>query len=672
MTGCAKDDDIADNEEANFYSGALRDASREDLLKSWAIFEVEYNGTKSIVPQNYSACGRDFFQFDENGSYKEYLFQDYECNFYFNTLDWQLNEGVITLSNGSSTDEMVITKLTSGEFVFKSRLDLDEDGVLDVFKLYARAYEPDVLDNVTDTFSQVYDNPTVTYGWMQYRGVAGFDRYEIYRTTSPDCGEQGEELIKTITDVGQTTFTDENPPNSINLCYSIKVYTREGLLGSSAYRPLDTNFMEPAPVTLLEPVVSGNTIHLSWEQSTYPFFSHYEITYTNFPSNTTGYGMQEITVAIIDDRGQTTFVDENPPYLANPYYRIYVHDIYGKRSRAFYEDVTTSRKIPYMRDAILPVQSIRFFDVDPGAPVVYLFGKPMEEDYVNNKIYRYNYATSTVEATSTEDLNISASVPMKLIESNYGKELFMMQSGLKVYDPVTLRLKYNLELDTYISINDYVYLGNELWFLTDGDEGFVFKRNENALVLVDRGVHFIQHQGSGDYKAYVLSEHKVIIGHPNEEESRLFTLDDNGNILNIEEKNISLQTNASHAILTSREAGILVNTKNRDIYNAVPQYIDSYQTPLFSTGLSRDGMKILGHDNDPEGDIGENSSYTKETILYDRGDGTAEKVNMIGYPHILFEDYTGNLMSLSTGLKKNHISQGIQGKADFFIEKVGS
>ena len=62
----------------------------------------------------------------------------------------------------------------------------------------------------------------------------------------------------------------------------------------------------------------------------------------------------------------------------------------------------------------------------------------------------------------------------------------------------------------------------------------------------------------------------------------------------------------------------------------------------------------------------------KETILYDRGDGTAEKVNMIGYPHILFEDYTGNLMSLSTGLKKNHISQGIQGKADFFIEKVGS
>lgn len=65
--------------------------------------------------------------FSENGIYSEYLFQDGDCNYINNTLNWALNNEIITLSNEfNQADDLVITRLNNEELIFKSRFDVND------------------------------------------------------------------------------------------------------------------------------------------------------------------------------------------------------------------------------------------------------------------------------------------------------------------------------------------------------------------------------------------------------------------------------------------------------------------------------------------------------------------------------------------------------------------
>jgi hypothetical protein len=50
----------------------------------------------------------------------------------------------------------------------------------------------------------------------------------------------------------------------------------------------------------------NNTIQLNWQQSNDPYFSHYEIAFSNY-SGGSGFGQQEYTVAVINDINTMSF-----------------------------------------------------------------------------------------------------------------------------------------------------------------------------------------------------------------------------------------------------------------------------------------------------------------------------------------------------------------------------
>ena len=71
---CSNDDDSFSNEDE-----IQTDAKKEDLAGIWSIYSVERNGIKSNVPATTEECGRDFFSFQKDGIYKEYLFDNSFC-----------------------------------------------------------------------------------------------------------------------------------------------------------------------------------------------------------------------------------------------------------------------------------------------------------------------------------------------------------------------------------------------------------------------------------------------------------------------------------------------------------------------------------------------------------------------------------------------------------------
>lgn len=184
IVSCDKDDDASS--DSGFYDGANTSASVTALKGIWAIYKVGFNGNMADVPSNYQNCGMDFFSFGENSQYSDYLFKSSFCDYDVNNLNWELKSGVITFRNEyNQFDEWVITNLNQNDLTFKAQIDVDEDGKLDIITLYAKRYQPPVIDLVTESFTPNYDEAfqnLISYKWQPYMGVQEFVSYEIYRS----------------------------------------------------------------------------------------------------------------------------------------------------------------------------------------------------------------------------------------------------------------------------------------------------------------------------------------------------------------------------------------------------------------------------------------------------------------------------------------------------------
>ena len=243
FTACSNEDDIFDS-NANFYSNANTSVLENDLLGTWAIFNIEFEGNLTAIPINYEECGRDFLVFLENGIYKEYIYENNNCNYTSNTLNWSLSNGVITLSNQSNeSDDAVILKLNKSDLIFKTRIDIDGDNELDVFTAYLKPFTPKEIDLVSDTFyrntATAYRNQ-ISYTWQAYKGNDEFVSYEIYRSSGLNCSKSNAVLIETITDKNNINFTDFTPPKEERLCYFLKTNIKSGVLGESDIQTIDT------------------------------------------------------------------------------------------------------------------------------------------------------------------------------------------------------------------------------------------------------------------------------------------------------------------------------------------------------------------------------------------------------------------------------------------------
>lgn len=669
---CDKDD--ADTDPVNqFYDGRDTTASADQLVGVWSIFNVSVEGTVADVPINYDECGRDFIVFSENNRYSEYIFQNSSCFYDANSLNWVLEDGIILLSNQfNQSDEWVVTTLNSDELIFKSKFDFDQDGAKDVVTLYLQHYTPIEIDIVTNTFwrndDAAFDN-LISFKWEPYQGFNTFNRYEIYRSTGVNCSIDSAELIATFVDVNTSEYTDLTPPSESYLCYYLKVYTDQGLLGESVGVTVDTENIWPMPVTLHEPNVVNTSIQFSWEPSNDPYFSHYELAFSNFGPGTAS-AQQEYSVATFYDRNITSYLDETPPYLENPFYVLYVYNIFGVKTQFYNSQVTTFREVDFKRDDIIGLKSVQSYLVDNDASIVYFYGKQSGVQNTTN-IQRFNYNTKQTEAVANLVPQSSTNIPIKLIDSGYGKEIIIEQgSNLAVYNAVTLNYKYTLDPGV-IGVNDFVYSNLGYWIITDGDDVYTFKRDNSNFELIDTKPHFPNHQASFNYKLFTLNNNKVLLGHYNENSSYLYNLGTDGSLVQDQIVSIPILSNWNNKTQYNAASNYIINFSENRLYSTINySLLESFGEPYFSSGTSLNGQMIFGSNNDPDWQINAESIHAKEAVIFNRITGLTDTVSTIGYPQVIFENSSGEVISISSGLKKNGINQNINNKADLFLEII--
>jgi hypothetical protein len=258
------------------------------------------------------------------------------------------------------------------------------------------------------------------------------------------------------------------------------------VLGESDVQTLNTYNLIATPVNLEEPIVLNNTISLHWQKSEIPYFSHYEISYSNYAPNSSGFGEQNVIVAKITDINKTSFVDENPPYLENPYYSIHVYDIFGNKTDDTTDGYKTSWEVDFKRDEILNLTHIFSYEINPKTPNIYFYGYNSNTTEPS-KIYNYNYETNQLDAVSSRKINYSNYVPIKFFATTYDDEIFVDQSGeLDVYNASTLEFKYSLHPKELFSIDDYVYTTSGFLVFVEDKNIFSYARNNDVLTLVDK------------------------------------------------------------------------------------------------------------------------------------------------------------------------------------------
>lgn len=672
MSSCDKDDDITDS-LAGFYGGKDSSASATQLIGVWSIFNVGFEGYISEVPISYEDCGRDFIVFSENSRYSEYLFQDSSCAYATNSFDWKLKSGIITLTDQlNQSDEWVITKLNNDQLIFKSKFDVDGDGEKDIVTLYLERYTPIEIDVITSTFRKNQDDAfenLISFTWEPYQGFNTFNRYEIYRSFGNSCNLASAELIKTIRDVTVSEFTDLTPPGETRLCYFLKVHTDQGLLGSSYGRDINTEYIRPTAVTLNQPTVVASNIQLSWLPSKDPYFSHYELAYSNYGAGTAS-GQQEYSVTIIEDINTTSYLDEAPPYLNDPYYVLYVHNIFGGRTTFYNSQVNSFREVDYKREEIINFKNIDSYAVDDDDPIVYFFGRESGPGYSTN-MQRFNYKTNQTEAVANLVPKYGTSVPIKLINSGFGKEIIVEQgSDLAVYDAITLDYKYTM--DTGVSgLYDFTYSDLGYWILLDSDNVFTFTRDNANFELVDSKPHYPNHQGTNNYKVFTLNNATVLVGHNNESNSYLYSLRADGALVQDQIVPIPFLSNWDKKTQYNATGNYIINFSRNRLYSTIDfSLLASFGQPYFSSGTSSNGKQIFGSNNDPDWQITSESIHSKEAVIYNRTTGQVTKVSTLGYPHVIFENSDGEIVSISSGLKKDGLHQNINDKADLFLEII--
>lgn len=671
---CSNDDDGSDS-TSSFYAGAKISTTENQLFGTWAIFKVGFNDQISPVPIIYPNCGRDFLVFSENGIYTEYLFQVSDCQNVANTLSWTLKNGIIKISNPfNQSDELVITQISANELVFKSRLDVNGDGKLDIVVLYLQRYTPIAFDIVSGSFkrntSEAAQN-LISYIWQPYHDPKSFLGYEIYRSAGENCSKDDAVLIKTITDVNITEFTDFNPPGEERLCYYLKTILRTGTLGESELQVFDSFYLTVKPVNLTEPTVNNNTIALNWEASDTPYFSHYEISYTNFPSGITGYGQQVVSVARISDRSITSFIDNNPPYLKNPIYIIRVYDVFGNHTVVNPQGYKTSWQVDYERAGLLPIHRLFSYAIDPTEPVVYLYGYETEGSH-NLKILRYNYETNRTESISSQEASTSTDLSIEIITSSDGKELVLDQGNeLQIYDAATLTFKYKLRPSEISTLNDFRYTSTGYWILTDGNYIYSYIRNGADFTLVDSKSHFSNHQGFYKYSVFEIENNQLLLGHKNESSSMVYAIDNNGMLSYLKTVALPIKESGMRQSQYNAAGHYMINFEDRNLYSTLNfSSLGFFQQPHFASGISNNGSKIYGSNNDPNWSIDDTGVQAKEAVIFARGTQQVQTLTTKGYPQVIFQNYKGDVLSISSGLKKSHLRESISYTMDLFMEKL--
>lgn len=671
FSGCSKDDDETPETRDPFYKDALTSATTQQLAGTWAIYQVAFEGKNADVPPTYEECGRDFFQFTTTNTYRDfYHTSSYQCEKQIQDLQYDLEDGVITLRDEfGSSEEMVILQLNTDKMVFRIKADIDEDPELEIISFVARRYSPpNDIDIYSHTFgSQITDDNRneIKYTWLAYEGFYEFDRYEIYRSDS-GCSKASAQLIASIENSSQNFFIDENPPVAEEICYYLKIFNEKGLVGESQLNTFFTENLRPPLVEFVNVEVENEKVKLEWQPFTGNYFSHYQISVRNYKGGS-GAAYQEYPVKIIEDREVSTFVDENPPRIKNPVYAIYAYDIFGNVSSDLYSE-KNAWELNWTHPDVLDFDMLKFVTPDPNTSEIFLYGRLSNGNY---QLLKYDYQNKTISATANKLPETSTSVHMQVHTGVNGKELFFAQgNALAVYNAGDLSYKYRLELENGPFFYDFAYLGNNIFSFTDSKKIFTFKRTNASLEFISEKPHFTTHYGNTYYHLLPLKNDEILLGHYQEPRSYKFSINAIGEISDGQLVDIPLNSRSQKKTLYSPDQNYVINLLENKLFSTLTyDFQESLEHPYFPTGISRDGNLILGSNNDPQEYVTNESIYEKKARIYNLTENKVTTIETKGYPHLLFENHLGEIISISSGFKRQSL-ESTTPKPDIFVEIV--
>lgn len=669
VSGCSSNDDDSSIPPDSFYQGALVDPDLKLLNKYWSVFEVNYQKTTAEVPKLYGNCDRDFFIFQKDSRYKEYIITDSGCIPTEQNLKWSFARGVITLENSfKDYNEMVIVELTADKFIFRAKYDIDEDGEEDVLQFMAKPYRPDESNFYTNNLAKdesISNKMRLT--WSEYDGINNFDRYEIH-LSGESCNLSQSKRIATISEKGTSYFEDLDPPLETYYCYFLKVYTDKGLLFESHPVGISAEALEVPGVLLEEPLVQNNGIFLQWEKYNGLYFSHYEVVEKNYLDGTAEM-YQERSLGEISDINENNLMVESLPLVKNPVYEIRVYNKFGSQNYYNPQVVQSARETNYIPERVIDLRSIHHIAYSPGETIVFLNG---EDDNYSSHIVRYNYGTRQVEALSNTETvgNGIGRNDLKLIDSSIGSELlYLKYNGISVFDPQTLQFKYDLKLNGADSLEGFLYLGNDRFLLLSDRYAYTVLRDFSNLTLLDRQEHFSEGANQFGYRVLQINDGRILIGNMEHAQSIAFRISEDGKLLDKSTLNIPITGRSVGESIFNPKDNSIINFRENRIYDLASASLKSFEQPYFPSALTLDGTKILGTNNDPEWHIDPASLHVKKMGVLDLTTSNFKIFETEGYPHYLFENHLGQIVSISTYYKRSSPKNAYD-RPDFFVEIV--
>ncbi len=651
----------------------------EDILGTWFIYSGEFMDTSVQIAPRFPVCGYEYLVFSENSRYEEVLYNNDDCVPVKKTGNWKIENGIISISFSSGeVEELSIIDFKSSELVIKFQFDFDDDGNKDVFKANLKRYDPISNNHVATSFARDSDEPSLLkFNWKQETDVNTFTGYEVYRSIEGSCAKENAVLLTEINDITNTTFIDYDPPATTNtLCYFLRIYSDDVMVGES--RLLTENpkdLIIPNTPNLNSVSVDGETILLEWSEYDIPYFSHYEIVY----ASTDGTNLlfhEEDSVKTINAIEETSFLDTDPPYIENPFYAVYAYNIFGTNVVSNYEQVTFRQK-----DLFGPIY-LSHLEVDDDEPAVYLHGSsqiPSWASYDTNAILRLNYDQGVLESTTSEEVYVAGEFPFrKPFNFSEGKELVVNgRNNLHFLNPTSLSeifsfgSFYLFEEFNVSSIVDFTYTKNGFLVVIDTDSIFIFQRNGEELMLLDKQIHFETHHGDNLYRIIHVNDDEIIVGHKNDQESILYAVDDNGILQNRRVITLPLSSDYiakyKNTSFYSDSGNLLINYGQRKLYSTISFQVEA-QLPedLFALGLSKDAKYIFASTIDPDwfGSDVKTEFLKREVLLFNTDTNEIQTIKIKGYPIRIFENNLGEIFSVS--IPKNQIITDF----DVFVEKI--
>ncbi|WP_282051404.1 lipocalin family protein [Maribacter aquivivus] len=676
---CSKEEDKPTSEIDIDKPEVDTSVTSEDIEGAWYVFAGEYMDRFIQVAPRYTVCGYDYLVFSNNGVYKEVLYSNNDCIPERESANWVLENGIITISNSQGEkEELPVIEFQSTELVVNFQYDIDNDGNEDSIKAYLRPYDPLSNNHIANSFVRDLDETELLkFNWKVEPDIDSFSSYEVYRSVDGTCTKEGATLLTEINDINNSTYIDFDPPaTQNNLCYFLKVYSDDGLVGESELLTVNPKeLIMNGALNLINASLDGEHIFLDWSEYNNPYFSHYEIVYANTDGSNLLFH-EEDSIISIDSSEETSFLDTNPPYIENPFFAIYAYNIFGTNVVSNYEQVTFRRK-----ELTGPIW-LNHIEIDVNEGSVYLHGLSSIPDWSSYDVYavlRMDYNESLLMSTTSNQVYAAGAFPFRKGFDFPGvKELVTNgQSNLYFLDPISLTENFSFgsfylnEEFGLSGIIDYTYTDNGFLVIINASDIFVFQRMGQELILLDKQIHYENHHGDNLERLLQVNENEIIIGHKNEPNSILFKVDQNGLLQN--KRVISIPFSSSYIAkykntsFYSESNNSLINYGDGTLYSTL-SFQAEVQMPdeLFALGLGQNSNYIFASTNDPDwfGSDVKTQFLKREVLLFDIETSQITAIKTKGYPIWVFENNLGEVFSIS--IPENQIIT----EFDVFVEKI--